>query len=260
VAACTEAGIAVEVVPGVTSATAGAIFAGLPLTNTVGAAGFSVVSEHLDPDDPANRIDWSALSRSGTTIVLLMGMHHLAATVDRLLVEGVAPEADAACIADVSLPTQRSVRAQLSDLPRAVSAAGLTNPATVIVDARREVCKKPPYLTTRRRPVRTGPEGAPKPVSETTSHPPKPAPFLTNDRVAHYADAPWQTRAGLWWPRLGRFQWPPTLDGVVLATDVDACSSTPLRQTAGRGRRRCDPCLPWIVHTGAGLLGRSKRP
>jgi uroporphyrin-III C-methyltransferase len=141
VAACTEAGIAVEVVPGVTSATAGAIFAGLPLTNTVGAAGFSVVSGHLDPDDPANRIDWSALSRSGTTIVVLMGMHHLAATVDRLLVEGVAPEVDAACIADVSLPTQRSVRAQLSDLPRAVSAAGLANPATVIVDARREVCK-----------------------------------------------------------------------------------------------------------------------
>lgn len=135
VASCTEAGIAVEVVPGVTSATAGAALAGLPLTSTDGAAGFSVVSGHLDPDDPASRIDWSALSRSRTNLVVLMGMRHLPAIVARLLAEGVAADTAAACIAEASLPQQMVVQARLDELPAAVADEGLSNPATVIIQA-----------------------------------------------------------------------------------------------------------------------------
>jgi uroporphyrin-III C-methyltransferase len=132
---CSEAGIAVEVVPGVTSATASAVFANLPLTSSEGAAGFSVVSGHLHPDDPANRVDWTALSRSGTNIVVLMGMRHLAAIADRLVAEGVSPDAEAACVADGSLPTQLVVRARLADLAASVTQAGLANPATVVIEA-----------------------------------------------------------------------------------------------------------------------------
>jgi uroporphyrin-III C-methyltransferase len=129
---CSEAGIAVEVVPGVTSATASAVFANLPLTSSEGAAGFSVVSGHLHP---ANRVDWTALSRSGTNIVVLMGMRHLAAIADRLVAEGVSPDAEAACVADGSLPTQLVVRARLADLAASVTQAGLANPATVVIEA-----------------------------------------------------------------------------------------------------------------------------
>jgi uroporphyrin-III C-methyltransferase len=132
---CGEAGIAVEVVPGVSSATASAVFANLPLTSSEGAAGFSVVSGHLHPDDPANRVDWAALRRSGTNIVVLMGMRHLAAIADRLVAEGVSPDAEAACVADGSLPTQQVVRARLADLAASVSQAGLANPATIVIEA-----------------------------------------------------------------------------------------------------------------------------
>jgi uroporphyrin-III C-methyltransferase len=132
---CAEAGIPVEVVPGVTSATAAAVLAGVPLTSTEGAAGFSVVSGHLDPDDPASRIDWSALARSGTNLVILMGMRHLPAIVTRLIREGIGPDAAAVCVADASLPSQRAARARLADLPAAVAEAGLRNPATVIIEA-----------------------------------------------------------------------------------------------------------------------------
>ena len=132
---CGEAGIAVEVVPGVTSPTASAVFANLPLTSSEGAAGFSVVSGHLHPDDPANRVDWTALRRSGTNIVVLMGMRHLAAIADRLVAEGVSPDAEAACVADGSLPTQLVVRARLADLAASVTQAGLANPATVVIEA-----------------------------------------------------------------------------------------------------------------------------
>jgi siroheme synthase len=132
---CAEAGITVEVVPGVSSATAAAALAGVPLTSSEGAAGFCVVSGHLAPDDPTSLIDWSAVSRTGTNLVILMGMRHLPTIVARLIGEGIRSEAAATCIADASLAAQRVVRAQLADLPAEVAAAGLTNPATVIIEA-----------------------------------------------------------------------------------------------------------------------------
>jgi uroporphyrin-III C-methyltransferase len=134
VESCTAAGIPVEVVPGVTSATAAPALAGVPLTSSEGAAGFTVVSGHLHPDDPACRIDWSALARSGTNLVILMGMRQLPAIVNRLISDGVAADAAAACIASASLGGQAVVRGTLSELPAAVDAAGLTNPATIIIE------------------------------------------------------------------------------------------------------------------------------
>jgi uroporphyrin-III C-methyltransferase len=135
VTCCADAGIPVEVVPGVSSATAAAALAGVPLTSSEGAVGFCVVSGHLAPDDPACLIDWPAVSRTGTNLVILMGMRHLPAIVARLLREGIAPDTAAACIASASLPTQQLVRAPLEDLPAEVAAAGLANPATVIIEA-----------------------------------------------------------------------------------------------------------------------------
>jgi uroporphyrin-III C-methyltransferase len=134
---CAAAGIPVEVVPGLTSATAAPVLAGVPLTSSEGAAGFSVVSGHLDPVDPASRIDWSALSRSGTNLVILMGMRQLPAIAARLISEGMAADAHATCIADASQLSQRIVRARLADLAAAVTAAGLTNPATIVVETTR---------------------------------------------------------------------------------------------------------------------------
>jgi len=134
VESCTAAGIPVEVVPGVTSATAAAVLAGVPLTSSEGAAGFTVVSGHLHPDDLACRLDWTALARSGTNLVILMGMRQLPAIVGRLISDGVPADAPAACIASASLSEQRVVRAALREIPATVEAAGLSNPATVVIE------------------------------------------------------------------------------------------------------------------------------
>jgi len=149
VAACVAAGVDVEVVPGVSSALAAPALAGVPLTEADGAAGFTVVSGHLAPDDPANPVDWTALARAGTTIVVLMGMRRLGAIVDRLLADGLPADTPAACVAGASLPEQASVRTTLADLPAAVTAAGLTNPAVVVVAPR-----PAPALAPRPTPAR----------------------------------------------------------------------------------------------------------
>jgi uroporphyrin-III C-methyltransferase len=120
-----------EVVPGVTSATAAPALAGVALTNTDGASGLTVASGHLHPDDPACRVNWPALARSGTNLVILMAMRQLPAIVARLISDGVAADAAVSCIARASLTDQRVA---LRELPAAVEAAGLTNPATVVVE------------------------------------------------------------------------------------------------------------------------------
>jgi uroporphyrin-III C-methyltransferase len=135
VRSCADAGIPVEVVPGVSAATAGPALAGAPLTSSEGAAGFTVVSGHLDPGDPACRVDWPSLARSATNLVILMGMRHLPAIAACLVREGVAADAPAVCVADASLPAQRVVRAPLHGLAAAVVDAGLSNPATVFIEA-----------------------------------------------------------------------------------------------------------------------------
>jgi uroporphyrin-III C-methyltransferase len=146
VASATAAGIPVEVVPGVTSATAAPALAGLALTSSDGAAGFTVVSGHLHPDDPACRIDWSALARSGTNLVILMGMRRLPAIVSRLIGEGIAADTPAVCIADASLADQQIVAAALGDLPAAIGAAGVTNPATVVIEMGRTLVASGPTV------------------------------------------------------------------------------------------------------------------
>lgn len=133
--ACAAAGIAVRVIPGVSSALAAPAAAGIPLTHRSLTQGFVVVSGHVEPDDPRSTVDWSALASSELTLVILMGLASLAPIVTRLIGAGRSPETPAAAIADGTLPSMRTVRASLGTLTAAVETAGLTPPATVVIGA-----------------------------------------------------------------------------------------------------------------------------
>ncbi|WOD39541.1 uroporphyrinogen-III C-methyltransferase [Nodosilinea sp. E11] len=82
VQALNEAGCPVEVVPGISSALAAPLLAGIPLTDPVWSHGFGVVTAH-DPD----RLDWDTLARL-QTLVVLMGSRHLEDIVQRLRANG----------------------------------------------------------------------------------------------------------------------------------------------------------------------------
>ncbi len=78
VQALREANCPVEIVPGVSSALAAPLLAGIPLTDPVLSHGFGVVTAH-DPD----QLDWASLARL-QTLVVLMGSRHLEDMVQRL--------------------------------------------------------------------------------------------------------------------------------------------------------------------------------
>jgi uroporphyrinogen III methyltransferase / synthase len=144
--ALSAAGCAYEIVPGLSSALAAPLLAGIPLTDPVLSYGFTVVSAHA-PED----LHWDALVQL-PTLVILMGTSNLAMTVRQLLQHGRAPQTPIALIKWASLPQQEVL---VSDLGRVVAAVGdrSFSPAVIVIG---EVVKLRPFInsqTTKRQPL-----------------------------------------------------------------------------------------------------------
>lgn len=131
VTACIEAGVQVEVVPGVSSAFAVPACAGIPVTARGVTQSVSVVSAHVAPGDPASTVDWDALARIGGTVVLLMAVGRLEAVCAALVAGGREPSTPVAVVQDGTLPTQRVVVSTLQDAAR--DAVGVQSPAVVVI-------------------------------------------------------------------------------------------------------------------------------
>ena len=133
VLACAEAGVAVEVVPGVTSAIAVPALAGIPVTSRGSTQAFTVVSGHVPPRDPRSTVDWAALARSGATLVVLMGVASLEAIVEELLEAGMAATTPVAVVQEGATPRQRLVRAPLDTIAKVAREEAVRSPAIVVI-------------------------------------------------------------------------------------------------------------------------------
>lgn len=128
-----EAGIPVELVPGITSSIAAPAYAGIPVTHRAVSTSFTVVTGHEDPTKPGEQTDWAALARVPGTLVVLMGMGRLPGIAAALVAAGRPPDQPAAAVQWGTTPRQRRVVATLATLPAAVAEAGLGNPAVVVI-------------------------------------------------------------------------------------------------------------------------------
>jgi uroporphyrin-III C-methyltransferase len=135
VIACTEAGVTVEVIPGVSSAIAAPELAGIPLTHRGVSQGFAVVSGHAAPDDPRSTLDWEALARTGTTLVVLMGAETLESIVVALVAAGKDVNTPLACVMDGGLPSQKVVQSTLAMVVSSGPPTGLRPPAVIVIGA-----------------------------------------------------------------------------------------------------------------------------
>ena len=122
------AGIACEVVPGVSSIAAVPAAAGIPVTHR-GISDHATIASCQGAD--GNDADYARLAAIGGTLVLFMGLGRLDRVVGGLLAAGMPPETPAAAISRGTLPDQEVVRTTLHQLPGA--AAGLAGPALIVV-------------------------------------------------------------------------------------------------------------------------------
>ena len=131
--ACVAAGVAVEVIPGITSAIAVPALAGIPVTHRGLTHEFVVVSGHLPPGHPNSLVDWAALGRLRGTVVVLMGVDTAPAIAAALIEHGRPGTTPVAIVSDGSTPAQRTVRTTLAALPRTVADEGIRPPAVWVV-------------------------------------------------------------------------------------------------------------------------------
>ena len=144
--ALVAAGLQVEVVPGVSSSMAAPAAAGIPVTMRGVASGVTIVTAHQDPGaSTETSVDWSALARTSTTLVILMGAARARLISERLQAGGMRPDMPVAIISSATCPEESVVRTTLAELGRDV----IHNPATIVVGdvAARDVLRNIPIAT-----------------------------------------------------------------------------------------------------------------
>jgi uroporphyrinogen III methyltransferase/synthase len=128
-----SAGMAFEVVPGVTSAVAAPAYAGIPLTHRQFASCVTFITGHEDPAKTESMLDWQALADTGGTLVFLMGVKNLPNIVEKLKGAGMDAGKPAALVRWGTTAGQQTVTGTLETICENVDAAGLKPPCIIVI-------------------------------------------------------------------------------------------------------------------------------
>ena len=125
--ALADAGIAFEVVPGVTAPLGIAAYTGVPLTHRDHTSAVSFVTGH-----EVEAIDWAKVGLS-ETLVIYMGITTFPAIARELMARGRPPETPAMAVRWATRPDQETLTGTLATLPAQIAERGLKPPATIVV-------------------------------------------------------------------------------------------------------------------------------
>jgi uroporphyrin-III C-methyltransferase / precorrin-2 dehydrogenase / sirohydrochlorin ferrochelatase len=135
VLACTDAGIPVAVVPGVTSAIAVPASVGVPVTHRAVNHEFVVVSGHVAPGHPESLVNWDALAAMSGTIVLLMAVERVELFTEALLKGGRTADTPVLVVQHGTTAAEHTLRATLADAPEKIRSEGIRPPAIIVIGA-----------------------------------------------------------------------------------------------------------------------------
>src|SRR3954465_7752896 len=96
--ALADAGIAFEIVPGITSAIAGPAYAGIPVTHRSHTSQLTIFTGHEDPTKAESSLNYASIAKAPGTKVMLMGVERLGPITQKLQDEGLAPETPIALV------------------------------------------------------------------------------------------------------------------------------------------------------------------
>ena len=133
VQACAASGVPCEVIPGVTSAVSVPAAVGVPVTQRGMVHAFTVVSGHVEPNDPRSLVDWRALAASGATLCVIMGVRNVAAIAAELQAGGLSADTPAAIIQEGTMEQQRSFRCTLGTLAETFEVNGVNSPVVYVI-------------------------------------------------------------------------------------------------------------------------------
>ncbi len=126
-----EAGIAFQVVPGITAASGCSAYAGIPLTHRDYAQSVRFLTGHLKEGSP--ELPWHELVYENQTLVLYMGLVGLEKICEKLIAHGQRPNMPVALISKGTTPEQKVVVGTLADIASKVTEHQIHAPTLTII-------------------------------------------------------------------------------------------------------------------------------
>ena len=125
------AGVAFQVVPGITAASGCSAYAGIPLTHRDYAQSVRFLTGHLKEGSP--ELPWRELVYENQTLVLYMGLVGLEKICTQLIAHGQRPNMPVALISKGTTPEQKVVVGTLADIASKVSEYQIQAPTLTII-------------------------------------------------------------------------------------------------------------------------------
>ena len=130
--AIADAGIAFEIVPGITSAIAGPAYAGIPVTHRSENSHVTFFTGHEDPSKKESAIDYAVLAKLGGTQVMLMGVERIEAITREMIANGVRPDLPVALVRWATTGRQQTLVGTLESIAQRAVEAEFEAPAVAI--------------------------------------------------------------------------------------------------------------------------------
>ncbi len=128
-----KAGIAVEVVPGITSGIAAPAYAGIPVTHRDYSSSVTFVTGHEAAGKYRPQVNWKAITQGSETIVVYMGIHNLPHIVSECLQADLDSDTPIALIRWGTRPDQTQLIGTLDTIVDQVEATGFEAPAIAVI-------------------------------------------------------------------------------------------------------------------------------
>lgn len=128
-----ENSIRFEIVPGISSAIASAIYSGIPLTHRKLSSSVAIVTGHEDPTKEEKSVRWDKLAKSVDTIVILMGIENLPKIMGKLMHHGLDKDTKVAIIERGTLQDQKIIIGNASNIIEKMKESSIKPPAVILI-------------------------------------------------------------------------------------------------------------------------------
>ncbi|MEL6441528.1 MAG: uroporphyrinogen-III C-methyltransferase [Cyanobacteria bacterium J06621_8] len=128
-----QAGVEVEVVPGITSGIAAPAYAGIPVTHRLYNSSVTFVTGHEATNKYRPEVNWQAIAQGSETIVIYMGVHNLPRIIPQLLAGGLTPDTPIALIRWGTRPDQEQLLGTLANIVELVTQSEFQAPAIAVI-------------------------------------------------------------------------------------------------------------------------------
>ncbi|MFT3991685.1 MAG: uroporphyrinogen-III C-methyltransferase [Luteolibacter sp.] len=128
-----DAGVAFEIVPGISSAIAGPAYAGIPVTHRDHNTQLTIFTGHEDPTKGYSSIDYAQLAKAPGTKVFLMGVARLREITTEFINHGAAPETPIALTRWATTGSHATITGTLATIADIAEAKNFTSPAVAVI-------------------------------------------------------------------------------------------------------------------------------